>query len=248
MNDPASILIINPNSSSSMTDALRPLLQDLVQPGLKLDFYTAPPSAPKSINDAETSEASAKETLPDLAKFLESASAPGSQPPYSAYLVACYSAHPLTSILRALYRRPVLNIFEASVIRARAVGRPFGIVTTGKYWEEALSAAVPNIKTTASGEYDNDVDATKNFIGVRSTGLSASELHSTAREEVDRRIIEASAGLVRDGVQVILLGCAGMSGMEEAVVKGAQMEGREVQIVDGVHAGVELLAAWTERK
>ncbi|EKM53718.1 uncharacterized protein PHACADRAFT_98605 [Phanerochaete carnosa HHB-10118-sp] len=240
MTNNVSILIINPNSTASMTEALKPLLRDLLHPNLYLDFYTAPSSAPKSIDDEETSEASARETLPQLLNLLEDR-----QPcVYAAYLVACYSAHPLTLILRGRLHVPVLNIFEASVIRARSLGLPFGIVTTGKYWEGALSAGIAQIKLGASGEHVESIWTHENFVGVRSTGLSAAELHSTAREEVDRRIMEASAELIREGAQVVLLGCAGMSGMEEAIMRGARSEGKEVQIIDGVRAGIELLEAW----
>lgn len=241
------ILIANPNSSTSMTNALKPLLADLISDRLELDFYTAPPTAPSSINDAETSAASTAATLPALSKFLGLAQDPLiSQPSrYSAILIACYSAHPLTPLLRARVSVPVLNIFEASVICARALGRPFGIVTTGRYWETALSEGIVDITADALYGRDVGVGRDENFVGVRSTGLSAAELHSTAREEVDRRIIQASADLVREGAQVVLLGCAGMSGMEEAVLRGARLEAKEVQIVDGVRAGVEILQAWS---
>lgn len=232
-----SVLVINPNSTASMTEALKPLLQDLLHPNLRIEFYTAPASAPPSINDEETSEASTRETLPDLMQFLVDKT-------YSAYLIACYSVHPLTPILRESLHAPVLNIFEASVIRARSLGVPFGIVTTGKYWETALSTGIAHIKMDASGETVEGLETGKNFLGVRSTGLSATELHSTIREEVDRRIMAASADLVRQGVQVVLLGCAGMSGMEEAVKRGAREEGAEVRIIDGVRAGIELLESW----
>ena len=79
------------------------------------------------------------------------------------------------------------------------------------------------------------------FVGVRSTGLNASELHATPKEEVDRRIAQAGAQLVRDGADVVILGCAGMSGMEEAVREGARTQGKDIEIVDGVRAGVVFL-------
>ncbi|KAJ3537871.1 hypothetical protein NM688_g6607 [Phlebia brevispora] len=62
-----SILIINPNSTASMTAALKPLLTDLLHPRLSLDFYTAPPSAPPSIDDAATSALSRTGDLPHTA-------------------------------------------------------------------------------------------------------------------------------------------------------------------------------------
>ena len=77
----------------------------------------------------------------------------------------------------------------------------------------------------------------------RDRGLTATELHSTAKAEVDARIARASAELAREGAEVILLGCAGMSGMEAAVRAGAAStsKGQEVVVVDGVRAGIVLL-------
>ena len=245
-----SILVINPNSTESMTAALKPLLADLLHPRLSLDFYTAPASAPPSINDAETSSLSAATTFPTLLPFLTTQNHDQhAQDPerhgYSAYLVACYSPHPLTTLIRTHSTAPVLNIFEASILHARALGRPFGIVTTGKYWETVLTDGVRQYLTGTDTPADDDVEkggaGIGGFIGVRSTGLNATELHSTEKEEVDRRIAQASAELVREGADIIILGCAGMSGMEEAIRRGADAEGRSINIVDGVRAGVILL-------
>lgn len=248
-----SILVINPNSSESMTAVLKPLLSDLLHTHLSLDFYTAPASAPPSINDAETSALSTSVTFPTLLPFLTERDHNGedTQDPehhgYSAYLVACYSPHPLTSLIRAHSTVPVLNIFEASVLHARVLSRPFGIVTTGRYWEDVLADGVHQFlvgsDTPAIGEVrgEGEGGGIGAFVGVRSTGLNATELHSTKKEEVERRIEQASAELVKEGAEVIILGCAGMSGMEEAVRSGAHAEGKEIKIVDGVRAGVVLL-------
>lgn len=43
------------------------------------------------------------------------------------------------------------------------------------------------------------------------------------------------------GVDVIVLGCAGMEGMEEAVMRGVENIGRKIQVVDCVQAAVELM-------
>ena len=45
------------------------------------------------------------------------------------------------------------------------------------------------------------------------------------------------------GADVIILGCAGMAGMEELVKGGVRDAGLgEVKVVDGAKAGVEILA------
>ncbi|KAI0090830.1 Asp/Glu/hydantoin racemase [Irpex rosettiformis] len=239
---PESILIINPNSSSSMTAALEPLLADLKHPNLELTYYTAPSTSPASINDAETSALSASEALPDLLRYLKTSNRENSRKPrFSAYLIACYSNHPLTYTLREKVDAPVLNIFHASILQARLLARPFGIVTTGSYWVPVFEKATPEFLMgghTKNGEVASRIE---DFVGVRSTGLTAVELHSTPQEEVHRRVSEATADLVGNGAEVILMGCAGMSGMEEAVRAGARSRGKEVSVVDGVRAGVVLL-------
>ena len=241
---PVSVLIINPNSSSSMTEALKPLLADLEHSHLKLTYYTAPSTSPPSINDAATSALSTSETLPDLTRFLEISTKKDSRddlqgPSFSAYLVACYSDHPLTAALREKVDAPVLNIFQASILQARLLSRPFGIVTTGNYWVPIFEKATPKILLGARDA--EPAIKIEDFVGVRSTGLTAVELHSTAQEEVHRRISRATADLAGNGAEVILMGCAGMSGMEEAVRAGANSCGKKVIVVDGVRAGVVLL-------
>ena len=80
------------------------------------------------------------------------------------------------------------------------------------------------------------------FKGVETCGLDAGELHRDPGE-VERRVKDAAGRLVRgeEGggkVGVVVLGCAGMVGMEEWV---GSVVGEGVRIVDGVRAGVGLL-------
>lgn len=243
-----------------MTMGLKPILKDLLHPQLSLDYFTAPSAAPPSIDDEATSATSTSVTfsalLPLLALNPHTPHNPALDGPYSAYLVACFSPHPLTRLLRDYTGAPVLNIFEASLLHARALGLPFGIVTTGQYWEGALThGAREFFAGGAVSGTDNQADepfpsrgVLQGFVGVRSTGLSAFELHSTSKEMVSWRIVEASAHLVRNGARIIIMGCAGMAGMEEAVRTGAMNEGKEVHIIDGVRAGVVLLEGLVKTK
>jgi Asp/Glu/hydantoin racemase len=117
----------------------------------------------------------------------------------------------------------------------------FGIVSTGKVWEEILSDAAAALLGT-------DSTASKKFAGVETTGLNATELHDAPAAEVRSKMMEATKRLLRKGnVGAICLGCAGMSGMNEMVRQAAveelgEQEGKQVRIVDGVQAGV----AWLE--
>ena len=79
----------------------------------------------------------------------------------------------------------------------------------------------------------------RGFAGVETTGLNAKELHEVPPEVVRRKLEEATGRLVGvGGLRAVLLGCAGMAGMEEWV---GNVVGREVWVVDGVKAGVGAL-------
>jgi Asp/Glu/hydantoin racemase len=224
-----------------MTASLSPLTTSLF---LRPTLWN-PTTGPASINndaDAETSTACVLRDLP--AAVLQGT---------DAVLVACYSAHPLTRALPPLLppQMPVLGIFEASVQAALAAldanpdnpKKPtarFGIVTTGLYWETALTAGVHALLAEPA---DRD-----RFKGVASTGLSAAQLHSAPAEQVRARVEEATRRLVRGGdVRVVCLGCAGMVGMDNIVRAACVKElgeegGGRVQIVDGVKAGISILS------
>ena len=181
-----------------------------------------------------------KHCLPELIPLLDR---------HDGFLVACYSKHPLVPILKSqdkvrAAQRPVTGIFEASVSTSLQIIAPdekFGIVSTGKVWEDILSEAVVDFLGTGP-------EASKRFAGVETTGLNATDLHDAPAEEVRKRMKDAVKRLLRKGnVGAICLGCAGMAGMNEMVREACVEELREedgsrVRIVDGVQAGV----AWLE--
>ncbi|KAH9935202.1 Asp/Glu/hydantoin racemase [Epithele typhae] len=222
-----SIVIINPNSSQSMTTALEPILANLTHPALSLRYHTGPDQSPPSVNDSTTSVLSAAHTFASLQTFLGEAE----DHQVDAFLVACFSDHPLVGMLREHTTKPVLGIFEASIMHALALGRPFGVVTTGQYWEAALTDGVRSRFGSA--------DLGGAFVGVESTGMSALELHEARAEIVTGALGVAAAKIVGRGARTIIMGCAGMSGMERAIRGGCA--GEQVVVVDAVRSGVTVL-------
>ncbi|KAJ5391797.1 tubulin gamma chain [Penicillium cosmopolitanum] len=273
-NGPFRILVINPNTSTHMTEALKPILQRLNYSDVQFDYFTAPnetftldghvcePIA--SINNGEESAQSAlncSSVLDTIAK-------------YDAFLVACYSAHPLVGMIRQKIKeldgstsstrtKYATGIFEGSItaslslisgfdfvtpgsLRKQQIGQSFGIVTTGSAWKDELNKGVTEMLVGAGLQ-------SSRFAGTETTGLTAVELHTTAPDEVRQRIIAATQRLLLSAptrVGAVCLGCAGMAGMEEAVREGCIQaygpdEGSRVRIVDGVVAGAgNLVTAW----
>jgi Asp/Glu/hydantoin racemase len=134
----------------------------------------------------------------------------------------------------------VLGILEASVAHALLLPQPaplnkFGIITTGKTWEPLLESAVKRFLGIVESE---------RFAGVRGTGISVLGSHGSGeRNEVDAGVERAVQELVKVGTGVIILGCAGMSGLEASVKHAASQlsSGSAVWVVDGVRAGIQLL-------
>ncbi|CAH0058739.1 unnamed protein product [Clonostachys solani] len=232
------ILILNPNSSQDMTRGMLAATDALkLGDSIKISTYTAPSASPASINDDTDIKASEEAVCQDIAnKSL-------SLDQYDAVLVACFSVHTLVPRLPTLTSTSVTGIFEASILTAQLLLQPYtdqkwGIVTTGKFWEEHLGAGVRSFFGQAR-------DASQgNFAGVFSTGLTAGDFHHVPQEEVDAKLREATAKLLRSGdVRCVVMGCGGMAGLERVIRStAAELLGedfaRGLYVVDGVRAGV----------
>jgi Asp/Glu/hydantoin racemase len=165
--------------------------------------------------------------------------------------------------LRAQTNRPVIGIFEASVVAALQLlplEDRFGIISTGQtsvalqpdlfasypdwplgvIWEDLLNSAVHRLLGGDS----------LRFAGVETTGLNAIELHRAPAETVKCRLQHAVKRLLRrkgGNVGAICLGCAGMAGMDDTVREACVQElgnaGSKIKIIDGVKAGIGCLHA-----
>jgi Asp/Glu/hydantoin racemase len=230
-----------------MTLALQPAIDALHLP-VDVSYFTCPTPGISSINSPADSAESAKLCLPHLLPLL---------PHYDAFLIACYSHHPLVPQLKAECtalatastsedggvgaRKYVTGIFEASVLASLSLlseVETFGIVSTGKVWEDALTEAVRAFL---------GVNSVSRYSGTETTGLNATELHDLPAEQVQAKMKEATKRLLKRGnVNAICLGCAGMVGLDEAVRTACiealgQGAGQKVHIIDGVKAGVAQL-------
>ena len=196
---------------------------------------------------------------------------------HDAFLIACYSEHPLVAQLRAelsqrglLGRKLVLGIFEASILHALALvdssctdpgaatANRWGIVSTGKVWEGLLASGVERflVGASAGAGAGAGVIGAQRFAGVATTGLNAIDLHTLPREEVLQSMKKAVRKLLgpTDGggkVTAVCLGCAGMAGLAEAVNDvGAELgyPPGELRVIDGVKAGVLILQGLLKAK
>lgn len=148
------ILVINPNTSTHMTSALVPILDNLGYTDLHFDYFTAPETEAvtlpdgrvihgiPSINSGEESVLSALHCRP----FLEPLVAK-----YDGFIVACYSAHPLVGMLREaidkledanllelgpaaeIKKKYVTGIFEGSIVSSLSLVSSFQLTWDGGF-------------------------------------------------------------------------------------------------------------------
>ncbi|KAE8402599.1 tubulin-domain-containing protein [Aspergillus pseudonomiae] len=234
-----SVLIINPNTSTHMTDALKPIVDNLGFADVQFDYLTAPNESVTledgrvidgvpSINSGEDSATSALHCRPFVEPLI---------PKYDGFLVACYSAHPLVGMLKEAItkfessalsgdskpkRKYVTGIFEASVLMSLSLVGSFHMVG-GAGLHKTQSKEMFGIISTGSiwrdelsraveaflVNSDDNTTSTNRFAGVETTGLTAVELHTTPAEEVRRRISEATRRLIQTAPHPLTAICMG---------------------------------------
>ena len=212
------VLVVNPNTSREMTETIR-LSAEAAAGALGIEVDTCCPNAgPESIEGVFDEIVSAYWTLDCVMQVADR---------YAGIVIACYGPHPAIEGIREAVDLPTMGIMEASILYALPLGSKFGIVSTSPRWQPLLEESVRRL----------GVDS--RCASVRSSGLAVLDLERLPREDVcDRLAEEARKSVAEDGAEVIILGCAGMAGLEEAVADAAG-----VPVVDSVRAGVTMVGA-----
>lgn len=212
------ILLCNPNSTNSMTENCVRLSQQTLPSDVEVIGFTAPSSGPTAVegfSDGVLSAAAAAREIVSL------------EGQFDAVLVACYSDHPIIKVLREELEVPVVGIMEASLFVARTLGNRVGIIGTCDRSKTSLEDAV---RQYGLASY---------CTGVESCGLGVLELKTKPEEEVLEIMCNAARKLVAQGADTLTLGCAGMIKLQPAIQKAVD---KDVQVIDGVLAGVQHLA------
>ncbi|KAG9239824.1 Asp/Glu/hydantoin racemase [Calycina marina] len=116
-------LLINPNGTSSMTEACLRSLEQTLPPYCTVIGFTTPYPTPSAIEghlDGVLSAAAAYQAVIPVASE------------YDGFLVACFSADPLVNSLRKELSGPVIGIMEASLYAVQMLGGRLGVIATGQ--------------------------------------------------------------------------------------------------------------------
>jgi allantoin racemase len=178
------LLLVNPNTSVSMTDAMVARARAVAAPGTRVEGLTAASGVAgvETAVDDVLAAAAIVELLRDGDRGVD------------AVVVGCFD-DPGVAAARELCAAPVVGIGEASLLLACALGRSFSVLTT-------TAPGIPIVREQVAR-----AGLSPRLASVRALGLTVLELErdpargrSAAREAGSRAVGE-------DGAEALCLGC-----------------------------------------
>ncbi|MCY0906131.1 aspartate/glutamate racemase family protein [Arthrobacter sp. H14-L1] len=206
------ILIANVNTTVSMTDSIAAQARSAAAPGTEIIGIT-PRFGAESCEGNFESYLAAIAVMDAVLAYAE---------PFDAVIQAGYGEHGREG-LQELLDVPVVDITEAAASTAMFLGHKYSVVTT-------LDRTVPLIEDRLKLA---GLDA--RCASVRASGLGVLELEEFPDRSVSAIIDQATQAVEDDKAEVIVLGCGGMSGLDEQIRTRLG-----VPVVDGVAAAVTI--------
>jgi allantoin racemase len=209
------IVVVNVNTSQSMTDNIAQAARRYASPGTEI-VALKPNFGAEAVDCNFESYLSAVAVMDRIVTYGE---------PYEAVVMAGFGEHGRDG-LQELITQPVFEICEASAHVAMMIGREFSVVTT-------LQRSVPAIedRLRLAGLWAR-------CASVRANRMSTLEVDADPDRARLSIVDEARKAVEVDGAEVICLGCAGMAGLEDAITSELG-----VPVIDGVGAAVRLAEA-----
>jgi allantoin racemase len=205
------IIVVNPNTTSSMTRKIGEAARAVASPGTDLRAVN-PESGPASIEGYYDEAFS----VPGLLAEIRAA------PDADAFVLACFDDTGLDAA-RCLTEAPVIGIGEAAFHMASLLAGRFGVVTT-------LARSVPAIEHNLVR-----YGLASRCARVRASEVGVLDLERPGSDARARISAEIGRSLEEDRAEAIVLGCAGMADLAAAL--SAE---HDVPVVDGVSAAVKL--------
>jgi allantoin racemase len=183
------IVVINPNSSQSVTEGLRTALAGFCFPdGPAIECLTIAEGPPGVVTQRDVDEAAL-----NTAKIIEA------RPDAGAFVLACYS-QPGLDLARSLTSVPVYGIQDAGVLTALARADLFGVIAVA---EASIPRHLRNLRRLGVDNRLAGEVALQGDISVADSGHG---------EDSYAALVVAGRKLKAMGAGVVVLGCAGMAG------------------------------------
>ena len=206
------LLIINPNTSSSVTEKIRSVAEQAAAPGTKIEFVTADYGVPYIATRAEAL-IGGRVVLEILAER---------EPEFDAAVIAAFG-DPGLSAAREMMIIPVVGLAEASLLMACPLGRTFSVVSFSTRLESWYRECI---------EWSG---LAGRLASIRMLDAKVTDVGDVQTEHAERLIELARRAVQEDGAEVVILAGAPLAGLASRV-----RDRIEVPVVEGVAASVKI--------
>ena len=214
------IVVLNPNSTESVTEGIDAALEPLRFGGGPVVECATLTEGPPGIESDDHVRAVAA----PVARFVAAREADA-----GAFVIACFSDPGLAEARGATWR-PVLGMAACGVLTATALGDRFGVISI-------LDQAIPRHL-----RYYDALGVGTRLAGDRAVGIGVTGL-ADETGTLDRLTATGKALCDEDGADVLVLGCAGMSRYRERLE-----DSLAVPVVDPVQAAVGMAISVLARR
>lgn len=201
------ILLLNPNTSTEMTEHIAREAGRYCAPGNAVRCATAVFGAPVIASRASYAIA-AHAVLDTYARCIgecgtsapsgETRTDPPSSDPLDAVIIACFG-DPGLEALREVAAIPVIGLLESAIDQAVRGDRPFGIVTAGPAWVAMLDERI---------RLGSHAALSRAVVAIDTTGLDVTRDPDRFVDELQAAVDEA----LRSGAEAVILGGSALAG------------------------------------
>jgi allantoin racemase len=214
------ILLINPNTTASITDLVLRNAKRFASKGTTLRAVTGafgPRYIASRVGYAIAGHAAVDALANDRGRK-------------DAVVLACFG-DPGLAALKEIAKVPVVGMAEASILQACAVGNRFSIVTGGERWQAMLE------------EFVASHGLSSRLASIRTVAPTGADIARNPKAAMALLAKGCSACVREDGADVVILGGAGLAGLA-AKLKSAVA----APLLDGVACAISMAEALVKQK
>ena len=209
------LLLINPNTSTAITDLVVSAAREFASPGTTIAGATGRFGA-RYIATRAAAAVAAHATLDAYAAHAQDA---------DVVILACFGDPGLAG-LKELSHQPVVGMAEAACYYASTLGRRFGIVTGGARWGPMLD------------EFVRSIGLSERLAGIKTVAPSGADI-ARDPERAHAMLVDASNALVEEcEADSVILGGAGLARIAAQIAERVS-----VPLIDAVGAAVKAAEA-----
>jgi allantoin racemase len=214
------LLLINPNTTASITDLVLKVAQQFASPGTRLRAVTGA-FGPRYIASRVGYAIAGHAAVDALAN---------DSGPKDAVVLACFG-DPGLDALKEIASVPVVGMADAAILQACALGKRFSIVTGGERWKPMLEEFV-----AAHG-------LAGRLASVRTVAPTGADIARDPQSALSLLASSCSACAIEDGADAVILGGAGLAGLAAKLAPQV-----DVPLLDGVACALSMAEALARQK